>query len=467
MIELLRGFLLVGLLALPLLLIVPIMKRRLASAEVLRFQRVLFVGLAVLPLLAPWLTALGRRVASGLDVAALSAAPLKLDLVLEATMSSETGGPFLSLAGLLFLVWLSGVGVLLSIFCRDQLSYRRLAARAVPLDREHMPVSVPATVSIRVSSAKTPAFVSGFIRPVVVLPTGLTGGDRDLSSNDEVAAVLLHELAHLAHRDTLWLPLCRLLLCLSWPMLPLWVLYRAITLQAELAADTLALEGTDQAERRLYAAHIIKAMQQHNSTLPAGLAAFTSHHLRRARMRIRHIMNGSQVSASRVHRRIAWLAAGLLVLPLAGLQVAVAKSDFNFLSPLSSGELSSSYGERHNPFTGELMYHNGIDIKAPLGTPVLAPAPGEVIFAGMKNERYGIVVELLHRGDFRSLYAHLHSTDLNVGDTITEGTPIGLVGVTGQSTGPHVHVELYKDGERVDPQVYMPLTADAESHGEE
>ena len=184
-------------------------------------------------------------------------------------------------------------------------------------------------------------------------------------------------------------------------------------------------------------------------------------------MRIRHIMDGSQVSASRVHRRIAWFAAGLLVLPLAAVQVAVAKSDFNFLSPLSSGVLTSSYGERHNPFTGELMYHNGIDIKAPLGTPVLAPAPGEVIFAGMKNELYGIVVELRHRGDVRSLYAHLHSTDLNVGDTITEGTPIGLVGVTGQSTGPHVHVELYKDGERVDPQVYMPLTADAESHGEE
>lgn len=459
MIELLKGFLLVSLLALPVLLVVRVTTHRLASADVLRLQRLLFVGLAVLPLFAPWLGSLGRGFASGLDVAVLSVVPLKLDLMLDAAVRPGGGGSALSFADLLALAWLAGAAVLLLVFCRDQLRYRRLAGRAVPLDPEALPVTVPASVSVRVSSAKTSAFVSGLFRPVIVLPADLTAGQRDLSLDDGVAAVLMHELAHLAHRDTIWLPLCRLLLSLSWPVLPLWLLYRDMTLQAELAADAQALQGTDQAERRLYATRVIQAMQ-HTSPSPAGLPAFTSHHLRRARMRIRHIMSGPRAPSTRAHRRIARLAAGLLILPLAGIQIAIANADFDFLAPLVEGELTSGYGERPNPFTGEMAHHNGIDIKAPLGAPVLAPARGEVVFAGVKNDRYGIVVELLHPAGFRSFYAHLQATELNVGDTVAEGAPIGHVGVTGDSTGPHVHVELYQDGTRVDPQAYLPVSAE-------
>lgn len=107
-------------------------------------------------------------------------------------------------------------------------------------------------------------------------------------------------------------------------------------------------------------------------------------------------------------------------------------------------EVTSNYGWRINPVTGEYAFHSGIDLGAPLGTPTLATAAGVVQFAGWAGG-YGNLIELSH-GGFGSRYAHLHTIQVIAGQRVKQGQQIGLVGSTGRSTGPHLHFELLAPG---------------------
>ena len=104
-----------------------------------------------------------------------------------------------------------------------------------------------------------------------------------------------------------------------------------------------------------------------------------------------------------------------------------------------------------NPVTH--VHHDGIDFIADAGTPVLAAAAGEVVTADF-DPKYGYHVIIQHEGGYTTLYAHLAELRVAAGDTAEAGTEIGTVGNTGQSTGPHLHLELRKDGQPVDPADY-------------
>ncbi len=113
-----------------------------------------------------------------------------------------------------------------------------------------------------------------------------------------------------------------------------------------------------------------------------------------------------------------------------------------------SGALTSSFGERWG------RNHNGIDIGAPIGTPVYAPCDGKVVFAGEKNG-YGNYIRLDHGFGYVTCYAHLNEIKVTEGQTVAKGELIGTVGVTGRVTGPHLHFEIMKDGGFVDPETYI------------
>jgi len=120
--------------------------------------------------------------------------------------------------------------------------------------------------------------------------------------------------------------------------------------------------------------------------------------------------------------------------------------------------VSSYYGYRIHPVTGEKNYHRGLDIAMPEGTEILAGHDGTVTFAG-SNGDYGLVVELDNGEDLVSKYAHCSALLVSVGQTVTMGTPIARVGNTGQSTGPHLHLEIIKDGISLNP-LYFTVTND-------
>jgi len=115
-----------------------------------------------------------------------------------------------------------------------------------------------------------------------------------------------------------------------------------------------------------------------------------------------------------------------------------------------NGSITSSFGWRRSPFGRWSERHEGIDIAAPYGTPVLAAGDGTVTFTGWKAG-LGRVMSIDHGNGYVSSYAHLSRTNTKVGATVTRGTMIGAVGSTGRSTGSHLHFEVRKDGTLVDP----------------
>lgn len=119
------------------------------------------------------------------------------------------------------------------------------------------------------------------------------------------------------------------------------------------------------------------------------------------------------------------------------------------------GDLGSKYGQRIDPFTGELKRHNGIDIKAPRGTPIYAPAPGIVTFAGWQRG-YGNVVYIDHQNGYVTLFAHNKKNMVITGMHVTQLTKIGTVGSTGRATGPHIHLEVAHNGKRINPMTLRP-----------
>ena len=130
--------------------------------------------------------------------------------------------------------------------------------------------------------------------------------------------------------------------------------------------------------------------------------------------------------------------------------------DGKFLWPVEGGILTSGYGYRRNPVTGAYKLHEGIDIGAPLGTPIRAVAEGKVI-ESRPASGYGYIVVIDHGGGLSTLYAHVYPQDVTVrvGQSVSRGQVIAAVGNNGQSTGPHLHLEVIKDGRTVDPKPYF------------
>jgi murein DD-endopeptidase MepM/ murein hydrolase activator NlpD len=120
----------------------------------------------------------------------------------------------------------------------------------------------------------------------------------------------------------------------------------------------------------------------------------------------------------------------------------------------TKGWISSSFGYRTSPFTGRREFHKGLDISGPIGTPVYAPANGTVTFSGTDGG-YGICIVLNHGNGITTRYAHMHRTSVKVGQTVTRGELIGLMGNTGRSTGPHLHYEVRLNGVFVNPERFI------------
>jgi murein DD-endopeptidase MepM/ murein hydrolase activator NlpD len=118
------------------------------------------------------------------------------------------------------------------------------------------------------------------------------------------------------------------------------------------------------------------------------------------------------------------------------------------------GWLTSGFGERVSPFTGNLMMHNGIDVATRRDTPVAAPANGVVSYEGYDNG-LGRMVKINHGYGMQTLYGHLAKSNVRVGQRIKRGDVIGFVGNTGLSTGPHLHYEVYINGLPVNPLRYI------------
>ena len=120
----------------------------------------------------------------------------------------------------------------------------------------------------------------------------------------------------------------------------------------------------------------------------------------------------------------------------------------------TKGHFLSGFGYRIDPFTRRIRMHKGLDIGGPRGTIVVAAADGVVIFRGA-NTGYGLMVEIDHGYGVSTIYAHLSSIKIELGQQVKRGQIIGTIGSTGRATGPHLHYEVRINGEPVNPMYFI------------
>ena len=123
-------------------------------------------------------------------------------------------------------------------------------------------------------------------------------------------------------------------------------------------------------------------------------------------------------------------------------------------APLGRYRLSSRFGRRRDPINRKWARHEGVDLSGRLRSPVMATAPGKVIFAGWKG-RYGRVVTIDHGGGIRTRYGHMRRIHVKKGQRVALGEMIGQLGNSGRSTGAHLHYEILVNGKAVDPMKFV------------
>ncbi|HEX5775920.1 MAG TPA: M23 family metallopeptidase [Caulobacteraceae bacterium] len=134
-----------------------------------------------------------------------------------------------------------------------------------------------------------------------------------------------------------------------------------------------------------------------------------------------------------------------------------------FADPVPGHDVNSPFGFRKLPWEKRSRLHAGVDIAAPKGAPVVATTDGVIAKVGV-SPTYGEFVEVAHGAGLTSMYAHLSDTMPGVapGLPVSEGEKIAMVGSTGRSTGPHLHFEMRKDGQPMDPGRFMGRSFNAE-----
>lgn len=165
----------------------------------------------------------------------------------------------------------------------------------------------------------------------------------------------------------------------------------------------------------------------------------------------RSIISGVWVSALLL---IGVLASGCATrvnhpLPISNNYPSLSGPVPRFEWPLNTGAVSSGFGERHG------VMHQGIDIAAPVGSPIHAASEGEVIFVG-KLRGYGNVVILEHPAEYITVYAHVRSNQVREGQRIKQGKIIAYVGTSGHTTGPNLHFEIRHRRVAENPLNYLP-----------
>lgn len=314
----------------------------------------------------------------------------------------------------------------------------------------------------------TPYTYSPFGRPEqskIVIPAQLA---RRFSA-PQLRDILDHEAAHIVRRDDETGLALRTLLAVCWISPFAYALFKRWGDSIETQCDIAVAGGRSTELRRAYAETLLDALRlsaTQDRRLPA--ASFSANHLRSEKMRLRNIMAGAAPSfQGRANKTALNLAAAAII--ASGAFTLSAQADdgdangalVNNISFMLEGRLTASYGVQYDPFkSGKTMTHYGIDIAAPIGTPIYAPANGAIIEAtDLYNGKagYGKVIVIETADGTRTLLSHLGEYSVQSGQKVKKGEQIATVGLTGKTTGPHVHVETYQAGERVDPMETWPF----------
>jgi len=387
------------------------------------------VALAILLLMAcAWIPAPESATAAPIGWRALRIVPAMAQI--------EGGTDMLRLAVLaVAIIYLAGLARQAFGLLQEQRRYHRFADNA----RRH--ADWP---DVYVTDAATTAFADR--RGRIVLPAGLLAA----LPPQQIAMVVAHERAHVAHADPL------VYAVLAWIDVVLWFnpfvrrQTRRCRLAAEVACDA-AVVAAAPSMRRAYAATIVAALKHTaGDARTCAPAVLSPRNLGDHGMRITEIM----IPSPRRGKRLPLVLAALLLVPAGAVQLAYAQAATG-ATPIMSlplqGEISAPYGPMKDPFDGSDRFHNGVDIKGKTGAAVTAPAAGSVITVKLGDGANGNVLEIDHGGGLVTRYTHLKSVAVTIGQSVKPGQIVARVGKTGRSTGPHLHLQVLRNGKDINP----------------
>lgn len=378
----------------------------------------------------------------------------------DAVFTHDAPASTLSLpdAGTLLLgLLVAGWAVRFGFWCASQLRLQRLKARAVPIERplRHWAEALDLKSAPRVHLIPRGApFLAGLRRPSVYLPVQLAGREGE-------AEIIVHEMVHLKRGDLIFRPFERLVADVFWFSPFAWAIRSELDYWREATVDQAAAELTG--DRFAYARALTRAARIARPVTPLPVAAMILKPQGTLKMRLNTLLS-DQPRTRRLSVSALALIASAAPLALAQGLVIRGPSIVAAAAPLASeiapvaythpvldkAKLTSAFGMRTHPITGEKKLHGGTDLADKLGAPVYAPASGTVTQAEF-NEGYGNLVEVV-AGATTLRFGQLDAMKVKTGDVVTAGTVIGTLGQSGQATGPHLHLEVWRGGERVDPQ---------------
>lgn len=378
-------------------------------------------------------------------------------------------------------VWVAGAAAVMVLRTGGYLRYRRrlLSAAAEPPERDYALLRELGGGRIRlVVSAETDAPVLlGLLRPTVVLP------DRRMTE-ERLRLALRHELCHARAGDIALKWLASAVLAVHWFNPVTLLIFRELDAECELACDERLLRHMDESGRLSYGRALLCMAGAPSAPCAAGMGGSG----KRMKQRI------SAIAAYRAPTRLTAalgvliaavvLCAGLIIgaravgrenepavppaqpLPAENVLPATDPGDAPTAAPSPAGagglywpcpdcmELTVTFGSRTHPVFDAVRMHNGVDIPAEEGSMVVAAMEGTVS-ASEYSDSYGSYIILDHGGGLTTLYAHLSSASVSVGDTVSGGQEIARSGSTGWVTGPHLHFAVEKNGDFVDPMEYF------------
>jgi beta-lactamase regulating signal transducer with metallopeptidase domain len=365
--------------------------------------------------------------------------------------------------GVALALWLGGSLLFVALLARRLRFYRNLIRRAAPVRDEWLlsrlrwwrsSFKIRRRIRLVGSEASLSPFTIGILRPVIYLPAAI----RHEAEPAVAESVIAHEMAHIKRWDDLWLRLQNVIQVIYFFHPVAWIAASRMNDQRERICDQLVL-SRGCLSARSYGRSLLTVLKL-DLREPQPVAALGNNQKRRFSMRIRHILD-DKISNRPVLSITLALAVGLLLLPMAdsgarevGVESAIQRSLVQMTHPLPEGRVSSGFGERKDPFTGKPVDHPGVDIAAPRGMDILAPAEGVVEIADTRysgGAHFGTVIIVDHGNELKTFYAHLGSLNVAPGDHVRGGEPIATVGSTGDSTGPHLHFEVWQSGNPVDP----------------
>ncbi|MEM9569856.1 MAG: M23/M56 family metallopeptidase [Pseudomonadota bacterium] len=289
-------------------------------------------------------------------------------------------------------------------------------------------------------------FLAGIRQRTIYLPEAI-------SDQCDADIILAHECTHISRGDLVTRPFERLVADVFWFSPFAWMMRRELDYWREAACDeqTAALTGDNFAYARALAKTARVTRPHPTHTLP--VAAFILPRHATLKKRLTQLL---ERDARKPRQRLAMfaLAAGLVLAPLSLAHATSAVSGNTFKHAIfvdSWAKVSMPFGKIYYPQSDTYRPHYGVDVKAKKGTVLHSPSDAKVLYSG-KKEDYGYTVDILLEDGRKMRFSSLYKSLVEKGDKLKAGDLIGKVGASAKNaTGPHLHLEVYKDGEAIDP----------------